>query len=108
MITTLSGKIYRVFIASPSDLAEERRAAQRAVSRINQILVGSKLDWRVELLAWEDTLPGFARPQELINEDVDVCNLFVGLLWKRWGQQTGKFFWHTVAGNFIDILTRRF
>jgi hypothetical protein len=29
------------------------------------------------------------RPQELINADVDRCELFVGLLWQRWGTPSG-------------------
>ena len=34
------------------------------------------------------------RPQELINQDVDRCDLFIGLIWKRWGtppDKDGKF-----------------
>ena len=33
----------------------------------------------------EDTLPGYGRPQALINRDVERCDLFIGLLWRRWG-----------------------
>ncbi|GAH77917.1 unnamed protein product, partial [marine sediment metagenome] len=32
-----------------------------------------------------------SRPQKLINRDVDSCDLFVGILWRRWGQNTGKY-----------------
>ncbi len=91
MANILSGKFYRVFIASPSDLFDERKTTRQVIDRVNHILAGSRLGWRVELLAWEDTLPGYARPQEIINQELDTCNLFVGLLWKRWGQSTGKF-----------------
>ena len=31
------------------------------------------------------------RPQAIINKDVDICDLFVGLLWERWGQPTGEY-----------------
>jgi hypothetical protein len=44
-----------------------------------------------EPTSWEDTLPGYNRPQELINKDVDACELFIGILWRRWGQESGKF-----------------
>lgn len=91
MANSTDGKIFRIFIASPGDLSDERQAARRAIERANRVLAGSKTNWRIELLAWEDTLPGYARPQEIINQEVDICNLFVGLLWKRWGQPTGKF-----------------
>ena len=42
-------------------------------------------------ICWEDTLPGFGRPQKLINEDVKKAGLCVMLLWKRWGTQTGNY-----------------
>ena len=91
MANTIDGKIFRIFLASPSDLSDERQAARRVIERVNHVLAGGKINLRIELLAWEDTLPGYARPQEIINQEVDICNLFVGLLWKRWGQSTGKF-----------------
>jgi hypothetical protein len=39
----------------------------------------------IQLLVWEDTVPRLGRPQELINEDVDKADLFIGCLWQRWG-----------------------
>jgi hypothetical protein len=79
-----------VFLASPGDLHLERKAAKDAVDSLNGIL-GRQLNWHVELRGWEDTLPGFGRPQDIINKDVDACDLFVGLLWRRWGSATGEF-----------------
>ncbi len=40
---------------------------------------------------WEDTLPGYGRPQGIIKKDVERCDLFIGLLWSRWGSQTGSY-----------------
>lgn len=77
------------FIASPGDVAEERRAAREVVEELNKVL--RYVNWQIDLLGWEDTMPGVARPQELINKDVDACDLFIGLLWKRWGQSTGEY-----------------
>jgi Domain of unknown function (DUF4062) len=77
-----------LFLASPGDLVEERQLARRVVDEIN-LAVGRQINWRVELFGWEDTTPGFFRPQSRINEDVDRCDLFVGMLWKRWGQPPG-------------------
>jgi hypothetical protein len=31
-------------------------------------------------------LPGCGRPQAQINKDVDICDLFIGILWQRWGE----------------------
>jgi hypothetical protein len=82
--------VLTVFLASPSDLGEERRAAFASTVRVNRIL-GRTIGWQVDLLGWEDTLPGAGRPQGLINRDVDRCHLFVGMLWRRWGQATGEY-----------------
>lgn len=83
-------RLLRVFLASPGDVVDERRLAFDAAARVNAI-TGPKLGWEVQLSGWEDTLPGFGRPQEIINEDVDRADLFIGILWKRWGQPTGEF-----------------
>lgn len=77
-------KIFHIFLASPGDLADERKLVKENVERINKI-IGRTINWQIELLGWEDTLPGANRPQELINKDVELCDLFLGILWKRWG-----------------------
>lgn len=82
-------KILKVFLASPNDLADERKAAREEVERLNK-LISQKFKWHIDLLGWEDRLPGTGRPQAIINEDVKKCDLFIGLLWKRWGKPTGK------------------
>ena len=80
-------KVLNVFLASPGDLPDERSKAKEVVDELNQ--TARLLGWRIELLGWEDVAPGYVRPQSKINEHVDTCNLFVGLLYKRWGQPTG-------------------
>jgi hypothetical protein len=82
--------VLTVFLASPGDLNSERQIVRDAVVRANKIL-SRRIGWHIELLGWEDTLPGYNRPQELINKDVDACELFIGILWRRWGQESGKF-----------------
>ncbi|HEX8211386.1 MAG TPA: HEAT repeat domain-containing protein [Longimicrobium sp.] len=81
--------VIRVFVASPGDLAPERQIARETVDEMNRTL-GRELDFQIDLLGWEDTLPGVGRPQGLINRDVDTCDLFIGILWKRWGTPSGN------------------
>ena len=81
-------KIIKVFLASPGDLGEERSAAKTVIDDINDDF-SEVLGCLTELVAWEDTLPGPGRPQEVINRDLDCCDLFVGMLWKRWGMHPG-------------------
>ncbi len=82
--------ILTIFLASPSDLQEERKIIRDVVSRVNKVL-SRRMGWQIELLGWEDTLPGYSRPQSLINKDVDTCELFIGILWRSWGQETGEY-----------------
>ncbi len=77
-------KLIKVFLASPGDLHNERRLANEAVEELNKG-IASYLGFRVELKGWEDTLPGFGRPQAIINQELDRCELFLGIMWKKWG-----------------------
>lgn len=92
--------VLTVFVASPGDVTGERESLAAAATRVNRI-TGRDWGWEIDLRGWEDTLPGYARPQELINPDVDECDVFIGVLWKRWGQATG-----THTSGFEEELER--
>ena len=77
-------KILRAFLASPGDLQEERQAIRGVVAEFNESWA-DELGYQVELLGWEETVAGYGRPQHLINQEVDQCDLFIGMIWKRWG-----------------------
>jgi hypothetical protein len=75
--------------ASPSDLDEGRIILNKSINRLNKIV--RKIGWHIDLYRWEDCIPGSCRPQEKINKDIDHCGLFLGMLFKRWGQATGQY-----------------
>ncbi len=75
--------VKHIFIASPGDLSTERKRFPKILERLNK-LKAHAVGIQLEPLGWEDSLPGKGRPQELINQDVEKCDLFVMLLWKRW------------------------
>jgi hypothetical protein len=79
-----SRKIVRVFLASPSDLGDERNIAKSVVDELNNVWA-DWLGYHVELVGWEDTVSVYGRPQATINRDLERCELFVGMMWKRWG-----------------------
>lgn len=81
---TDSRKVVRVFLASPSDLPDERRAAKAVVDELNAEYAEA-FGYQVELVGWEDTVSVYGRPQAVINRGLERCELFVGLMWKRWG-----------------------
>ena len=77
-------KVFRVFLASPNDLQDEREAVRNAVVEFNESWA-DELGYQIELSGWEETVPAFGRPQDLINPKLDLCDLFIGLIWRRWG-----------------------
>ena len=82
-------KHIRVFLASPGDLRDERIAAKATVDHINKMLSDFE-GYHVDLVDWEDTLPQYGRAQAVINQDLETCELFVGMLWERWGTPPSK------------------
>src|SRR4051794_24359857 len=82
---------YRILIASPSDLSEERNAATDAVNDWNAQHAAAE---GVVLLPvkWEThaTPEVGGRPQEIINRQlVRSCDLLVGMFWTKLGTNTG-------------------
>lgn len=84
---------YRVFIASPSDLSEEREAISGVISELNSTY-GNSNNIIIELLKWEtNSAPGISTEsvQTLINTDIPEYDLFIGLLWMKFGTPTKLF-----------------
>jgi Domain of unknown function (DUF4062) len=82
---------YRVFIASPSDLEEERAAVTEAIGEWNAQHAAAQ---GVVLLPvkWEThaTPQVGVRPQEAINRQlVSTADLLVGMFWTKFGTNTG-------------------
>lgn len=90
LATMSSRSIVRVFLGSPGDLGDERIIAKNVVDEFN-LLWAAYSGYQIELVGWEDTTATYGRPQEVINRDLDTCELFVGLLWKRWGTESGAY-----------------
>jgi len=84
-------RVFRILIASPSDVEEERDVAARAIQEWNNLHSSTR---NVVLLPvrWETHLsPEYGtRPQAVINRAiVDDCDLLVGIFWTRLGSPTG-------------------
>jgi TIR domain/Domain of unknown function (DUF4062) len=81
----------RVFVASPSDVATERDAVSLVVAEVNRIL-GEHLGFPIAPLRWEtDARPGVGEdPQEVINRQITDYDVFVGVMWRRFGTPTKR------------------
>lgn len=77
-------KLIRIFIGSPGGLSDERKAARDIFEEVN-LAHGERWGLHFKIVAWEDTVPGYQRAQSKINEDLDRCEYFIGVLHDRWG-----------------------
>ena len=83
----------RVFLSSPGDLTEERGIFKEIIDEANKLLSDSDSDIRLELVMWEtDTYPSIGKDaQSIINEQIgDDYDIFVGLMWTRFGTPTPR------------------
>ncbi|MFT9638732.1 hypothetical protein ACMZ49_15550 [Alcaligenes phenolicus] len=89
---SFSATVYRILVASPSDVAEDRAAVASAIHDWNSH--NSKARGIVLLpVMWEThAAPSLdARPQAVINEQlVRECDMLVGIFWTRLGSPTGE------------------
>ncbi len=85
-------KIYKCFIASPSDTSKEREICDKVFMEINST-IGESMNFRVESRKWEqDVFPAFGiDSQDVINNQIGSdFNIFVGIMWKKFGTPTNR------------------
>jgi len=85
-------EVYKVMIASPGDVKEERKIIREVLSEWNA--VNSEMR-RIVLLpvGWEThSAPEMGdRAQAIINEQLKDCDLLIGVFWTRIGTATGEY-----------------
>lgn len=84
---------YKIFLASPSDLTDEREAINQVISELN-LTFGSQNNIVLELQKWEtNSAPAISSTgvQGIINNDIPDYDLFIGLLWMRFGTPTKEY-----------------
>lgn len=90
-MVSFEATVYRVLIASPGDLAEERDRIEKVVHAWNT--THAEADHVVLLpVRWEThAVPEYgARPQEFINRSIVAdCDILIGAFWTRLGTPTG-------------------
>lgn len=85
---------YSIFLASPSDLDSERDQMKIIIEELN-LSYGNSNNINLELLKWEThSAPAITNTytQDVINKDIgEDYDLFIGILWKKFGTQTAQF-----------------
>jgi hypothetical protein len=84
--------IISVFVASPSDVADERNRLEQAIAELNASW-SKELGVRLELVRWEThAYPGFGTDaQDVVNQAIPTdYDIFVGIMWCRFGTRTAR------------------
>lgn len=85
-------QLYKIFIASPSDVQTERDVCDKVFEKINKNL-GPIFNFRIESKKWEkDVRPSFGLDgQDVINNQLlDDFQLFIGIMWHKFGTPTPR------------------
>jgi tetratricopeptide (TPR) repeat protein len=82
-------RAYKVFVASPGGLDEEREAARAEMARFNSELM-HELRTAFNASGWEDVPGTLGRPQATINEEIEQCDYLILIVWNRWGTRPSQ------------------
>jgi O-acetyl-ADP-ribose deacetylase (regulator of RNase III) len=94
-------QIRKIFLASSSELKDDRREFEIFISRRNDNWVGKGVFLRV--VAWEDFFDAMSRTrlQDEYNREIRNCDLFVMLFWTKVGPYTNEEF-EAAFGQFKE------
>ncbi len=81
---------YKVFIASPGDLSDERDIARKVCNELNESHLVREKGIRLNATGWEDVIPAAGRPQGIINHLQENCDVFVCMMHRRYGTPSGE------------------
>ncbi len=80
----------RVFVATPGDVSKERGILRELLEDFDLMFDGLETI-NIRFVGWETTVPSLGRAQELINKNLRRADIFIGIMWNRFGSSTGKF-----------------
>ena len=79
----------RVFVASPGDVVRERDHVDSIAEELNRG-IASTAGFILEVVRWEThARPDMGRPQQLITNQLGAADIFIGIMWRRFGTPTG-------------------
>lgn len=85
---------FRVFIASPGDVTIERDLIPKVIAEINLIIseIAPEKGVLLDLIRWETHAhPGLgADAQDVINQQLPDYDIFIGIMWRRFGTPTSR------------------
>lgn len=81
-----------IFLASPGDLQRERDEVDKIVDLLNKTAGKQRHNpFYLRLKRWEsDTYSSIGRAQKVIISQIGKYDIFIGIMWKRFGSPTGE------------------
>lgn len=83
----------KIFLASPSDVAKERKYVKEVIDEINGTIAPSKGIF-LEVVCSEHTFPGYGQDgQSVLNKQIGTMKeyeIFIGIMWSRVGTPTQR------------------
>ena len=80
---------YKIFIASPGGLGQERKWFKNTIDEYNNIEAIPK-GVIFQAIGWEDIIGGMGRPQSIINDELRDCDYCIVVLHDRWGSHPSE------------------
>jgi hypothetical protein len=82
----------RIFVSSPGDVEAERAIVKSVAQNINSHMAIQK-GFLLDVIEWEERVVPWlgSRPQEVINPQIGDFDLFIGIMWGRFGTPTERF-----------------
>src|SRR5207244_1040738 len=79
----------RIFVASPGDVARERDHVAAVAEEINRG-VAAREGYALEVVRWQThARPDVGRAQQIIFDQVGRVDIFIGIMWQRFGTPSG-------------------
>ncbi|MBI1873277.1 MAG: hypothetical protein HYS05_05215 [Acidobacteria bacterium] len=78
-----------VFLSSPGDVSQEREIVAATIRSLNDEFLG-RLGLAMVLVSSDTVLPDAGHPQTVINKQTPPYDLFIGLMWSRFGTPTER------------------
>ncbi len=85
-------RLLRIFVSSPSDVAEERAVLSEVVDMLNDV-DGRERGLRLELFRWEDrVVPRLGPdPQAVVDAQMEPYDIYLGIMATRFGTPTERY-----------------
>lgn len=88
-----SRHVIRLFVAAPQDVTEERDRVERVARILNEPSgYADQQGCTLQVLDWHGVVPSMGLPEEVILDQLPVTawDIFIGILWTRFGTPTGR------------------